>query len=146
MQYLTNVTRGGIQNGSVLLLFATYQFGVDPLDLGLLRGAMAPAGIPFTFFAGYVMDRFGRKWSIVPGQTAMFLSMAFMAIIAFADLGWWMFVVAFVMSHLSISMLSGNMQTMGADERWSEKETELMAWAFFEVHERCYVGVPPKIL
>jgi MFS family permease len=115
VQYLTNVTRGGIQNGSVLLLFAAYQFGVDPLELGLLRGAMAPAGIPFTFFAGYVMDRFGRKWSIVPGQTAMFISMAFMATIAFANLDWWMFVAAFVLSHLSISMLSGNMQTMGSD-------------------------------
>ena len=30
------------------------------------------------------------------------------------------------------------MQTMGADEQWSEKETELMAWAFFEIHKWCY--------
>ena len=115
VQYLTNVTRGGIQNGSVLLLFAAYAYDADPAQLGILRGAMAPAGIPFTFLAGYVMDRFGRKWSIVPGQSFMFLSMAFLATTWYASLPFTAFVVGYVMSHLSIAMLSGNMQTMGAD-------------------------------
>ena len=115
VQYLTNVTRGGVQNGSVLMLFAAYAYDTDPLQLGFLRGAMAPAGIPFTFLAGYVMDRFGRKWSIVPGQSIMFLSMAFLATTWYASLPFSVFVVGFAMSHLSISMLSGNMQTMGAD-------------------------------
>ena len=115
VQYLTNVTRGGIQNGSVLLLFAAYAYDADPAQLGILRGAMAPAGIPFTFLAGYVMDRFGRKWSIVPGQSIMFLSMAFLATTWYASLPFTAFIGAYVMSHLSIAMLSGNMQTMGAD-------------------------------
>ena len=30
------------------------------------------------------------------------------------------------------------MQTMGANEQWSEEETEHMAWAFFEIHKWCY--------
>lgn len=114
-QYLTNITRGGVQNGSVLLLFAAYAYDADPAQLGILRGSMAPAGIPFTFLAGYVMDRFGRKFSIVPGLTTMSASMGFLAVTWYASLPFSAFVVGFVMAHLSISMLSGNMQTMGAD-------------------------------
>lgn len=30
------------------------------------------------------------------------------------------------------------MQTMDADDRWSEKETDGMAWSFFEIHRWCY--------
>ena len=114
-QFLTNVTRGGVQNGSVLLLFAAYAYDADPAQLGILRGAMAPAGIPFTLLAGYVMDRFGRKFSIVPGLAVMSSSMAFLAATWYASLPFSAFVVGFVMAHLSVSMLSGNMQTLGSD-------------------------------
>ncbi len=115
IQFLANVTRGGIFGGGVIIVYAAFAYDMSPTDIGGLRSAMAVAGIPMTFTAGYIMDRFGRKFTIVPGLTLSGLSMAFLALTDVFDLSRALFIVAFVAVHLSVSLISGNMQTLGTD-------------------------------
>ena len=67
VQFLANVTRGGVFGGGVIVVYAAYTYGLEPDELGVLRGTMAAVAIPIVFTGGYVMDRFGRKYTIVPG-------------------------------------------------------------------------------
>ena len=115
IQFLANVTRGGIFGGGVIIVYAAFAYDMSPTDIGGLRSAMAVVGIPMTFTAGYIMDRFGRKFTIVPGLTLSGLSMAFLALTDVFDLSRAVFIVAFVAVHLSVSLISGNMQTLGTD-------------------------------
>jgi MFS family permease len=67
-QFFTNMTRGALQgSGGSLCLYATYAYGSGPATLGILGTAGAVLGIPITLTAGYIMDRYGRKATIVPG-------------------------------------------------------------------------------
>ena len=115
IQFLTNVTRGAVFEGGVILLYPSYAYGLDPAELGVLRSAMAVGTIPILFSTGFVMDRFGRKYTIVPGLTLTSLSMVTVSITAFAGLSLPWFIASFVFVHLAISIISGNMQTLGTD-------------------------------
>ena len=115
IQFLTNVTRGAVFEGGVILLYPSYAYGLDPAQLGVLRSMMAVGTIPILFSTGFVMDRFGRKYTIVPGLTLTSLAMGSMAVTAFASLSLPWFIASFVFVHLSISIISGNMQTLGTD-------------------------------
>ena len=114
-QFLANVTRGGIFGGGVIVTYASFGFGMNELEIGTLRSVMAFASIPITFTAGYVMDRYGRKFTIVPGLMLSGLAMSFLALTNYLDVDKAVFVVAFVAVHLAVSLISGNMQTLGTD-------------------------------
>ena len=115
IQFLTNVTRGAVFEGGVILLYPSYAYGLDPAELGVLRSAMAVGTIPILFSTGFVMDRFGRKYTIVPGLVLTSLAMASMSATAFAGLSLAWFIASFVFVHMAISIISGNMQTLGTD-------------------------------
>ena len=83
VQFLANVTRGGVFGGGVIVVYASYPpHDLEPNEIGLLRGAMAAVAIPIVFTGGYVMDRFGRKYTIVPGLILSGASMIFLAVTA----------------------------------------------------------------
>jgi MFS family permease len=109
------MTRGGAIGGGTVFLFGAYVYNVDSLDLAFLSSAMALAGIPLTLSAGYIMDRFGRKVTVVPGLALFSLSMVWFAVTAAAGWGYWAFVVGFVWMQLIGAGLSGSMQTIGTD-------------------------------
>ncbi|MCY4582499.1 MAG: MFS transporter, partial [Chloroflexi bacterium] len=115
IQFLTNVTRGAVFEGGVILLYPSFAYGLDPAELGVLRSAMAVGTIPIMFSTGFVMDRFGRKYIVVPGLFLSSIATASVAVTAFAglDVGW--FIATFVFLHLSMGVISGNMQTLGTD-------------------------------
>ena len=116
VQFLANVTRGGVFGGGVIVTYAAYDpYHLAPDEIGLLRGAMAAVAIPIVFTGGFVMDRFGRKYTIIPGLVLSGASMVFLAVTAYtgASLAW--FVAAFVAVHMSVNIISGNMQTLGTD-------------------------------
>ena len=115
VQFLANVTRGGVFGGGVIVVYAAYAYGLEPDELGVLRGAMAAVAIPIVFTGGYVMDRFGRKYTIVPGLTLSCASMVFLAAIAYTEASYAWFVAGFVAVHMSANIISGNMQTLGTD-------------------------------
>ncbi len=41
VQFLANITRGGVFGGGVIVTYAAFTYNIEPDDLGLLRGAMA---------------------------------------------------------------------------------------------------------
>ena len=115
VQFLGNLTRGALGQGGVLFLYASYAYNADPAVLGLLRSATAIVGLPITFSAGFIMDRFGRKFTIIPSLSLAGTCMLFFAMTYFASLPFSSFIVAFVALHLSMSLMTGNMQTLGTD-------------------------------
>ena len=114
-QWLANVSRGGIEGGGILFLFGVYAYDATAATLGVLSSTMAAAGIPVMLASGFVMDRFGRKFTIVPGSLMLASGLVFTAATAFFGWPFWAFVVSFVALHLAASSMAGSMQTLGTD-------------------------------
>ncbi len=115
-QWLGMTARGGIVAGNTVFLYAAYAYQeADPATLGILSSLMAGAGIPLTFAAGYLMDRFGRKISIVPGLFLLGAGMAFLGVTSFFGLGFGWFIVGFVVMQTMNSLLTGSWQVVGSD-------------------------------
>jgi MFS family permease len=112
-QLFANLTRGTSQTGT-LHLYATYAFGVGPEAIGLLASAASIVGLPIIFSTGYIMDRWGRTATIVPGFAMAGLAMAAMALIAFTDSPFSLYVAAFLALQFSTSLTAGNMQVIGS--------------------------------
>ncbi len=115
-QFLANVGRGGVQGQSgIYVIYAAYAFGLGAAWLGGLMSAMAVVGIPVTLAAGQVMDRLGRKRTIVPASGLLGLGLFFMASVALWELPLYLFVGAFVVINVAVSFMAGSMQTLGSD-------------------------------
>jgi MFS family permease len=114
-QFLGTLTRGGAIGGGTIFLFAVYVYGTGPATLGVLSSITALAGIPLTLSAGYLMDRFGRKVTIVPGTLLFAASMAYLATVAAMEWPFWTYIVGFVWMQLLAAGLAGSMQTVGTD-------------------------------
>ena len=115
-QWLGMTARGGIVAGNTVFLYAAYAYEeADPATLGVLSSLMAGAGIPLTLAAGWLMDRFGRKISIVPGLFVLGAAMAFLGVTSFAGLGFGWFIAGFVVLQTMNSLLTGSWQVVGSD-------------------------------
>lgn len=115
-QWLGMTARGGIVAGNTVFLYAAYAYEeADPATLGVLSSLMAGAGIPLTLAAGYLMDRFGRKISIVPGLFVLGAGMAFLGVTSFFGLGFGWFIAGFVVMQTMNSLLTGSWQVVGSD-------------------------------
>jgi MFS family permease len=112
-QFLANFTRGTSSSGT-LHLYAAYAFGVGPEVIGLLASAAGIVGLPIIFSTGFIMDRFGRTATVVPGFTLMGLSMFGMAVIAYTGAPFSTYVPAFLALQFSQSLTAGNMQVIGS--------------------------------
>ena len=116
--YMANLARGGnaISGGTgPIFLYGVYAYAIGPGVIGVLSSAMAFASIPILFVAGYIMDRFGRKYTIVPALSLIGASLLFVAATSFASLPVGAFYTAFVLLQLSTSLMGGSMQTLGSD-------------------------------
>jgi MFS family permease len=112
-QLLANLTRGTSMSGT-LHLYAVYAFNIDALAIGFLASAAGIVGLPIVFSTGFIMDRFGRTATVVPGFVLTGVSMAVMAIIAFVNGPFSVYVPAFLALQFSQSLTSGNMQVIGS--------------------------------
>src|SRR5258705_8859606 len=113
-QFFASMTRGVLWGGT-LLLYATYAYGAGAQLLGGLATTGTIVGIPITLYAGYLMDRFGRKVTMVPGFVLIALGIFYLA--ASAAWHWSLipFVAGFVWIQATGSITAGSMQWLGAD-------------------------------
>jgi MFS family permease len=71
--------------------------------------------VPIIIAAGAVMDRFGRKATIVPGFSLLALALLFMGITAYAGWGFEAYVAAFLIVVATNNFTTGSMQTLSSD-------------------------------
>jgi len=113
-QFFASMTRGVLWGGT-LLLYAAYAYGAGPQLLGGLATTSSIVGIPITLSCGYLMDRFGRKTTMVPGFVFIALGLMFLA----SSAQWHWSLASFVAGFLWIqgghSVTSGSMQVLGSD-------------------------------
>ena len=87
-QFMANVGRGGVQGqGGIYVAYAAFAYGLDSLALGGISSAMGIVGIPVTLMAGQIMDRFGRKRTIVPASALLAVGLWTMGGVAFGRTG-----------------------------------------------------------
>ena len=115
-QFMANVGRGGAQGqGGIYVIFAAYAYGLGAGALGGVSSAMGVVSIPVTLVAGQVMDRFGRKRTVVPASALLAVGLWCMAGVAWGGFGLPFFIGGFIVINLAVSFMAGSMQTLGAD-------------------------------
>jgi MFS family permease len=114
IQLLASLTRGAIWGGT-LDLFVVYAYGVGPEVLGVLVTATSAIGVPITFAAGYLMDRFGRKATLVPGLVLLGGGLLSMAAIAYLGLSLAVYAASLFWVRAALSITSGAMQVLASD-------------------------------
>jgi MFS family permease len=114
IQLMVSLARGCIFSGA-FDLFMVYAYGTGPATIGLLRSIIGVVCLPITFSAGHIMDRFGRKATIVPGFALIAVSLVAMAIVSETNLPFAYFVVCLFVVNMAVSLTSGSMQTLGID-------------------------------
>jgi MFS family permease len=112
-QVFANLTRGNIQ--SVMNLYMSFAFGLRPQSLGLINSATSITSVPIGFLTGTIMDRYGRKKTVVPGFAGLCLSAALLAVTALYDAPFWVFFIGYFLLITSQSVTGGNMQVLGSD-------------------------------
>jgi len=113
-QFFASMTRGVLWGGT-LLLYATFAYDVGPQGLGGLATMSTVVGIPITLSCGYLMDRFGRKTTMVPGFVSMAFGLLFLAASAHWHWSLAVFIAAFLWLHASQAVTAGSMQVLGSD-------------------------------
>jgi MFS family permease len=112
-QVFANLTRGNIQG--IMNLYMAYQYGRGPQSLGLIASANSLANIPIGFMTGTIMDRYGRKKTVVPGFFGLFISAAFLAFTAVDHSAFPIFLIGYFLLNISQGVTAGNMQVLGSD-------------------------------
>jgi MFS family permease len=113
-QFLANVARA-LQMGGGINLYIAYAFDASPGMIGVLNTASSAVSLPVGFMTGPIMDRWGRKKTIVPGFSLLFVAMLIVAATAAFQSPLPVFVPAYFFVNLSQAITGGNMQVLGAD-------------------------------
>ena len=108
------LTRGPL-SADLLHLYAAFAYHLGPTQIGYLATGATCLSLPINFVSGWMMDRFGRKRTMVPGFTGVMLAMAALAVSAFAhfSLGW--YIALFLGAAALQAITGGSIQTVGAD-------------------------------
>jgi MFS family permease len=102
-----------IRQGRQLLvpLIGAQQIGLSAAEVGTVVTISAIVDMSMFFPAGFVMDRFGRKWASVPSFSIMALGIL---LVPFAN-SFWTLAGAGIVIGLGNGLGSGSMMTLGAD-------------------------------
>lgn len=114
VQTLVALTRGSIHSGT-FDLYAVYAYEIGPDVLGLIAATVTAVSLPITFLAGHLMDRFGRKATIVPGFALLGVALALLAVTAYAGLSLMVYVFVLIAVHLTMAVTHGSMQALASD-------------------------------
>ena len=99
----------------LLHLYAAFAYNLSPRTIGFLATGASCMGLPIGLTAGWLMDRFGRKKTMVPGFSGVAIGMLLLAMSAFLHLPLFWYVVIFLATVGSQSLTGGSVQTVGAD-------------------------------
>jgi MFS family permease len=108
------LTRGPVQ-ADLLHLYAAFEYHLGPIQIGELATIAAIITLPIGFLAGWLMDRFGRKLTMVPGFAGVAIAMTALAVSAFAHVSLAWYVALFLFGVLMQALTGGSVQTVGAD-------------------------------
>jgi MFS family permease len=124
------LTRGPLQAG-LLHLYAAFAYHLGPRQIGYLATSAAVLSLPIGFTSGWMMDRFGRKRTMVPGFAGVTLAMCALAASAFLHLSLAWYVGIFLGGVALQALTGGSIQTVGADVAPPEaRGTFLGLWRF----------------
>jgi len=114
-QLFANVTRG--QFAGIVGLYVAFEFAKGPQVIGLMAAGNAAIVMPLTFVTGIVMDRWGRKMTIVPGFFGLFVTSMLLAVAAssLVDTSFAVFLALNFLWHAAQGLTAGNMQVLGSD-------------------------------
>ena len=113
-QIFAGMTRSPIFSGQ-LNLYGAYAYHLTPLTIGYLATIVTAVSIPITICSGYIMDRYGRKATLVPGFSLLAVALVFISFTDFTQMPFKMFMVAYLCVYASNGITGGNMQTLGSD-------------------------------
>ncbi len=113
-QVLASLTRGPIFTGQ-LNLYGAFAYELNPQTIGVLATAVTALSIPISITTGHLMDRYGRKTTLVPGFTLLALAFVFMGFTAYVQVPFNIFVATYFSVYATNSITGGNMQTLGSD-------------------------------
>lgn len=108
------LARGPLYSG-MLDLYAAFAYRLDPAQIGFLATAAAMITLPISFAAGWMMDHFGRKRTMIPGFGGVAVTMAALAVCAFIPLSFVWYVVLFFFAAAAQALTGSSIQTVGAD-------------------------------
>ena len=112
--FFAGMARGPVQ-AQLLYLYAAFAYHLKPVQIGLLATAAGSISLPVGFIAGWLMDRYGRKRTMVPGFAGVTCTMAGLAITAYLHLSLTIYIVILLFGVLLQSLTGGSIQTVGAD-------------------------------
>ncbi len=121
------LTRGPIQ-ADLLHRYAAFAYGIGPIEIGYLATGAALLSLPIGCVAGGMMDRFGRKRTMVPGFSGVTLAMVLLAVSAFIPLGFAWYVMLFFLAVMLQALTGGSIQTVGADVAPPEARGTFLGW------------------
>ncbi len=108
------LTRGPL-TADLLHLYAAFAYHLGPRQIGYLATAAALLTLPIGFLAGWMMDRYGRKRTMVPGFSGVAIAMAALAVSAYLLLPLPWYVGLFLLGVTMQALTGGSVQTVGAD-------------------------------
>jgi MFS family permease len=108
------LTRGPLY-ADLLHLYAAFAYNLDPQQIGFLATGAIVITLPIGFVAGWMMDRFGRKRTMIPGFAGAAIAMVALAMSAFLQLSYAWYVALFFMGVALQGLTGGSIQTVGAD-------------------------------
>ena len=108
------MARGPLQ-ADLLHLYAAFAYDLSPHEIGFLATAAALVTVPISFFAGWALDRMGRRHTMVPGFFGLFVFMALLAVSAYAQLSLAWYVALFLGAVAMTALTGGSVQTVGVD-------------------------------
>jgi MFS family permease len=108
------IARGPAQS-DLYHLYAAFAYNLKPHAIALLATGASCVSLPISFTGGWIMDRFGRKRTMVPGFFGVTIMTLGLAGSAFLHLPLSWYVPLFLANVASQAMTGGSIQTIGAD-------------------------------